>query len=837
MRATTCWTPKVSRATRALMMLELSPLLTAANAPAESIPASSSVCRSKPRPVTWRPAKSGPSRRKASGSWSITATLCPISSSRRAMAEPTRPHPITTTCTTSSRRVRGAGRRPPALSPGAKLHPAAAADRLRRPVFLRREGCAGQRRHRVSQRPYDRRVPTLSDLGQLPKRLVLGRPVRSDRAGESLLPKRLALPIFASDALSSVAYATQEILIVLTLGGVAYLYLAPWLAAGVVVLLTTVVLSYRQGGPAYPSGGGGYEGAMKNHGQFAALVVASALLTDYVLTVAVSVSSGTDNIISAFPSLNQHRVLIAVGLVALLAAANLRGLRESGKTFAVPTYLFAAGIMIMIVTGLVRQFFGTPVVAESAGYGIVPDPGHTNLTGLALIFFALRAFASGTTALTGIEAVANGVPAFKPPKSRNAAITLTLLGGLAATMFAGVTAMALLAHVKYVDPLRACDLQGFANCDTAPQRTVIAQLAAATFGGDRSIGFFYIQAATALVLILAANTAFNGFPLLGSVLAQDRFLPRQLHTRGDKLVYSNGILLLAGFACLLIFAFDADVTRLIQLYIIGVFTSFSIGQWGMVRHWHRELRTERDPQARSRIHRSQVINTVGGSLTRVVLVIIVITKFAHGAWLVLLAMPLLFGLMKAINRHYRNVATQLVPDTDARTLPSKVHAIVLASKVHKPTLRALAFARATRPDALTALTVNVDDAETRALQADWERYDIPVPLTVLESPYREITRPVLDYVKSIRRASPRELVVVFVPQYVVGHWWENVLHNQSALRLRARLQFQPGVMITTVPWQLESSIGRDEGDGRQGPAPGDLRRGLTDDQIDSVPYG
>jgi amino acid transporter len=693
----------------------------------------------------------------------------------------------------------------------------------------------------ASQRraPHDVRtiaaVPSLSDLGQLPKRLVLGRPVRSDRMGESLLPKRLALPIFASDALSSVAYATQEILIILTLGGVAYLYLAPWLAVGVVVLLITVVLSYRQVVHAYPSGGGDYEVAMKNHGQFAALVVASALLTDYVLTVAVSVSSGTDNIISAFPSLNQHRVLIAVGLVALLAAANLRGLRESGKTFAVPTYLFATGIMIMIGTGLIRQFFGTPIVAESAGYGITPDPGHTNLTGLALLFFALRAFASGTTALTGIEAVANGVPAFKPPKSRNAAITLTLLGGLAATMFAGVTAMALLAHVRYVDPLNACDLEGFANCETAPQRTVIAQLAAATFGGDGSIGFFYIQAATALVLVLAANTAFNGFPLLGSVLAQDRFLPRQLHTRGDKLVYSNGILLLAGFACLLIFAFDADVTRLIQLYIIGVFTSFSIGQWGMVRHWNREMRLERDPQVRRGMRRSQVINTVGGSLTSVVLVIIVITKFTHGAWLVLLAMPILFALMKAINRHYSNVAAQLVPDSDARMLPSKVHAIVLVSKVHKPTLRALAFARATRPDHLTALTVNVDDAETRGLQTDWERYDLPIPLTVLDSPYREITRPVVDYVKDIRRESPREIVVVFVPQYVVGHWWENVLHNQSALRLRARLQFQPGVMITTVPWQLESSVGRDaDGDG---PRPGDLRRGVTDDQVDATPYG
>src|SRR3954454_1820148 len=566
MRATTCGTPKVSRATRALMMFELSPLLTAANAPAESMPASSSVCRSKPSPVTWRPAKSAPSRRNASGSWSITATLWPASSSRRAISEPTRPQPMTTTCTAAnSPRIRVRGRRPPAHHTGREATPGAAVRPPPRPE-IPRVGCrtAGRRR-REPRRPYHRAVPSLSGLGQLPKRLVLGRPVRSDRMGESLLPKRLALPIFASDALSSVAYATQEILIILTLGGLAYLYLAPWLAAGVVVLLITVVLSYRQVVHAYPSGGGDYEVAMKNHGQFAALVVASALLTDYVLTVAVSVSSGTDNIISAFPGLNQHRVAIAIGLVAVLAAANLRGLRESGKTFAVPTYLFAAGIMIMIVTGLVRQFFGTPVVAESAGYGIVPDPGHTNLTGLALVWLALRAFASGTTALTGIEAVANGVPAFRPPKSRNAAITLTLLGGLAATMFAGVTTMALMAHVRYVDPVNACALQGFADCQTAPQRTVIAQRAAATFGGAGSVGFFYIQAATALVLVLAAITAFNGFPLLGSVLAQDRFLPRQLHTRGDKLVYSNGILLLAGFACLLIFAFKADVTRLIQL--------------------------------------------------------------------------------------------------------------------------------------------------------------------------------------------------------------------------------------------------------------------------------
>ncbi len=678
-------------------------------------------------------------------------------------------------------------------------------------------------------------VPTLSDLGQLPKRLVLGRPVRSDKAGESLLPKHLALPIFASDPLSSVAYATQEILLILTLAGTSFLFLAPWLAAAVVLLLTVVVLSYRQVVHAYPSGGGDYEVAMKNHGQFAGLVVASALLTDYVLTVAVSVSSGTDNIISAFPGLDEHRLAIAVTLIALLVAANLRGVRESGKTFAVPTYLFIGGIVVMIVTGLLRDFvLDDRVVAESAGYGIEPEAGYAQVTGLALIFFALRAFASGCTALTGVEAIANGVPAFRPPKSRNAATTLALMGGIAALMFAGVTALALLSDVKYVE--NTCDLVGFANCTTEPQRTVVAQVAAATFGGPDSIGFYYIQAATALVLILAANTAFNGFPLLGSVLAQDRFMPRQLHTRGDKLVYSNGILLLAGFAVLLLVVFDADSTKLIQMYIVGVFTSFSIGQWGMVRHWNRELRGLTDPAARRRVQRSRVINAIGGSLTTVVLVIVVVTKFAGGAWIVIAAMPLIFLLMRSINRHYSHVAAQLVPDSDARMKPSKVHAVVLVSKVHKPTLRALAFARATRPDVLTALTVNVDDADTRALQADWERYDIPVPLTVIDSPYREITRPVLDFVRDIRRSSPRELVVVFVPQYVVGHWWENLLHNQSALRLRTRLQFQPGVMITSVPWQLESSLDRGTKLDGSGPAPGDLRRGLTD-EVEQTPYG
>jgi hypothetical protein len=442
-----------------------------------------------------------------------------------------------------------------------------------------------------------------------------------------------------------------------------------------------------------------------------------------------------------------------------------------------------------------------------------------------LLFFALRAFSSGCTALTGIEAIANGVPAFRPPKSRNAATTLAMLGALAVTMFAGITALALAANVHVAE--NTCDLIGFpGNCQTDPQRTVIAQLGAAIFGGDHSVGFYYIQAASALILILAANTAFNGFPLLGSVLAQDRYLPRQLHTRGDRLVFSNGIIVLAGFAMLLIWVFDASVTRLIQLYIIGVFTSFTLGQLGMVRHWNRTLRTEQDQEKRRRIFRSRAINATGGTVTCLVLIIVLIEKFLLGAWIVVIAMPVIFWTMKSINRHYTRVAEELVPDDERGMLPSRVHAIVLVSKLHKPTLRALAYAKATRPDTLTALTVNVDDDETRALQAEWDRRSVKLPLTIVESPYREITRPVLDYVKRQRRESPRDVVAVFVPEYVVGRWWEHLLHNQSALRLKGRLLFTPGVMVTSVPWQLESS---DRAARRPERAqPGAARRGLDD---------
>ena len=655
------------------------------------------------------------------------------------------------------------------------------------------------------------------------KRLVIGRAMRSEELQETLLPKRLALPIFASDPLSSVAYATQEILLVLTLGGLAYLHFTPWIAAAVVALMTVVVLSYRQVVHAYPSGGGSYEVASTNLGPSAGLVVAASLLVDYVMTVAVSVASGVDNIISALPSLNEYRVLMAIGFVALLAAMNLRGVRESGQAFAAPTYLFIGGVLIMVATGLIRYALGDAPVAESAKYGIAPEPHDANLAGLALVMLVLRAFSSGCTALTGVEAISNGVPAFRKPKSKNAAATLAAMGIIAVVMFVGVTSLALISKVHLTDD--ACRLTGLdGNCENYTQRTVIAQVAAAVFGGEHSVGFFFIQAATALVLILAANTAFNGFPMLASILAKDRYLPHQLHNRGDRLAFSNGILALAIVAGLLLWGYKANVTSLIHLYILGVFTSFTLSQLGMVRHWNRELRTERDPLVRRRHQSARAINTLGACVTGLVLVIVLATKFLEGAWLAVLAAVVLWLMMRGIRRHYDTTSAELVVEDPHAELapPSRVLAIVLVSRVHKPTLRALAYARASHPDQLEALTVSVDKDDSADLSAAWDRYDIEVPLKVIDSPYREVTRPVVEYVRSIRRESPRDIVAIFIPEYVVGHWWENLLHNQSALWLKSRLLFTPGVMVTSVPWQLTSSARADHPVGR---APGSVRRG------------
>lgn len=661
----------------------------------------------------------------------------------------------------------------------------------------------------------------MSNLADLGKRLVLGRALRSGQLGQQLLPKRVALPVFASDPLSSVAYAPEKLLAVLAAAGAAGYAYAPLLGTSIAVVLATVVASYRLNVRAYTSGGGDFEVATTNLGTTAGLTVASALLVDYVLTVAVSVSAGAANIAAAIPLLTDHQVSAALLVVAVLAVMNLRGVRESGITFAIPTYAFVAGMLVMIAYGFVRLGLGTDLQAPSADFELRSEGGQ--LAGLAFLFLLLRAFASGSAALTGVEAIANGVPAFRQPKGHNAATTLALMGMIAVALFVGVLTLALATGVKVVEnpPL---GLVG-APADYE-QRTALAQVAFAVFSNFRP-GFYYIAVATTLILVLAANTAFNGFPVLGSILARNRYLPRQLHTRGDRLAYSNGIVMLALFAGVLIYAFDASVTRLIELYIIGVFVSFTTGQTGMVRHWTRLLASETDPAARRRMQRSRVVNGFGALVTGVVLIVVLATKFLEGAWIVVVAMAVIFAGMKGIRRHYDTVATEVTPNVDEdTTLPGRNRAIILVSQIHKPTLRALAYARATRPFSIDAVSVAVDREEAEALEAEWDSYGIQVPLTVLDSPYREITRPVLDYVRRVRRRSPRDVVTVFIPEYVLGRWWEQLLHNQSALRLKGRLLFQPGVMVTSVPWQLSSSERRR---GRPEPlAPGASRRPFGD---------
>ncbi|MFD6066220.1 APC family permease [Amycolatopsis lurida] len=666
-------------------------------------------------------------------------------------------------------------------------------------------------------------MPTFASIA---KRLLVGRPFRSDRLSHTLLPKRIALPVFASDPMSSVAYAPEEILLVLSVAGASAFVFSPWIAVLVAVVMISVVASYQQNVRAYTSGGGDYEVATVNHGPRWGLVVGSALLVDYVLTVAVSIASAAANIGSAVPFVGEHKVEFAVGAIVVLTAMNLRGVRESGTAFAIPTYAFVFGILAMIVWTVVRVFIlGEEVRAESADFTLVEESGH--LAGLGFAFLILRAFSSGSAALTGVEAISNGVPAFRKPKGRNAATTLLMMGVLAITMFLGLIMLARLTGAQVAeDP--AHQLIG------APagyeQKTLVAQLGNAVFAGFPPATWFVIFF-TGLILVLAANTAFNGFPVLGSILAQDRFLPRQLYTRGDRLVFSNGIIFLAAAAILLVVAFDAEVTRLIQLYIVGVFMSFVISQSGMIRHWNRRLRTETDPAARHRMRRSQAINAFGFSMTALVLVVILVTKFTQGAWISLAAMAAIYLLMTAIRRHYQRVGDEL-HDTDEDepiVLPSRNHAIVLVSKLHRPTRRALAYAKAVRPDVLEAITVNVDNQETNELLDRWAKQPFSIPLKVIESPYREITKPILDYVKRIRTNNPRDVVTVFIPEYVVGHWWENVLHNQSALRLKGRLLFQPGVMVTSVPWQLASSAKVRH---RLERAPGSIRRGLQTENAD-----
>ncbi|WP_229727805.1 APC family permease [Mycetocola zhadangensis] len=646
------------------------------------------------------------------------------------------------------------------------------------------------------------------------KRLLLGEPLPTAKLEGQLLSKRLALPIFASDALSSVAYAPQELLMILTLGGLAFLSFAPWVAACVVLLLLVVVASYRQLVKAYPSGGGDYEVAHKNLGERAGLVVASALLVDYVLTVAVSVASGVDNIISALPALNGWRIELAVGFVVILMAVNLRGVRESSKAFAVPTYLFIASVLLMLIVGLIRTAFGDAPVASSAAYTVEGE----DLSQAAFILLLLRAFSSGCSALTGVEAVSNGVPAFRRPKVKNAQATLVLMGGTAIVLFAGLTAVALISQVHYAED--ACHLIGFQNCETTPQPSLVAQVATAVFGAN-SVLFYVIQAATACVLLLAANTAFNGFPLLGAVLARDSYAPKSLNTRGDRLVFSNGMIVLGLAACAILVVYRANLTQLIQLYIIGVFVSFTLGQAGMVRHWMGLLRG--GCTNRSEVWRGLVVNAGGAVLTAVVLIVVTITKFTHGAWLVFVLMPVLYTLMLGVNRYYRDVETEIEVDETTAFGADGDHAIVLINKMQKPALKALDYALAARHQSIVAIHIAADEQTAQRLEQQWQEQNIRVPLIVLESPYRDFAVPIIRYIAKYRENHGPTVVTVYLPQYIVGHWWESILHNRRANRIRQQLMLVHGVTIALVPWLLDSSeliYGR-----RSRPLPGQERRG------------
>lgn len=637
------------------------------------------------------------------------------------------------------------------------------------------------------------------------KRLLVGRPVPNRALGRTLLPKRVALPVFASDALSSVGYAPDEVLVTLAVAGLVATTLSPWIGLAVVAVLLIVVASYRQTVHAYPSGGGDYEVVSTNLGPRAGLLVASALLCDYVLTVAVSVSSGTGYLAAAVPALAPYKVEIAVGIVAVLALLNLRGSRESGGAFALPTYLYMAAIGIMAVAGFVQELTGRLGQAPSAQFELVAQPGwEQGLTGLAGAFLVLRAFSSGCAALTGVEAISNGVPSFKRPKSRNAATTLLMLGGISAVMLMSVIHLAGATGVKVVeDPATGLLDRGRPLGESYHQDPVIGQIAAAVFSGFTPM-FYLVTAVTGLILVLAANTAFNGFPVLASVLGRDELLPRQLSQRGDRLAYSNGIIVLSLGAVALIVGFGASTNRLIQLYIVGVFISFTLSQVGMVRHWTRELATATEARGRAGMLRSRMVNAVGAAGTGLVLVVVLATKFTRGAWITLTFMALLYLLMHAIRRHYQRVSHEvaIVDLHDARVLPAHVHAIVLVSRLHQPTLRALTYAQSTHPTSIEAVTVETGDGAAERLLRAWEDAELPVPLTVLDSPFRDITRPIVSYVRSVRRESPRDLVVVFLPEYLVRHWWEQVLHNQTALRLKTALLFTPGVVMASVPWQL-----------------------------------
>src|SRR5882672_6608034 len=648
------------------------------------------------------------------------------------------------------------------------------------------------------------------------KRLLVGSPIRTARLAHERLTKKTALAIFASDALSSTAYATEQILLVLAAAYIAgqtnaFSYVLP-ISIAIAILLVIVAISYRQTIQAYPSGGGAFIVAKENLGTLPGLVAGASLLVDYVLTVSVSVAAGVEAITSAmvgtrFADLHNHRVWLCLFFIAFITVANLRGVREAGSLFAAPSYAFIFSFLCLIGYGLIRYYLSP---------GSIPPPNDIDLKiaegyqphPLSLLLL-LGAFANGCAALTGIEAISNGVQAFKQPESRNAATTLSWMAALLIVMFLGASVLSYFFHVH-----------------PREHETVISQIARVVFTGPLGWFYYVVQATTAAILILAANTSFAGFPRLSSLLARDRYLPRQLANLGDRLVFSNGIILLAAFSGLLVWAFRGDTSRLIPLYAVGVFLSFTLSQAGMVVHWWREgksIQAARDAakgpstnqsasgsplnlvaiERKSHWRKSLVVNGLGAIATCVVLIIFIATKFVHGAWVVVALIPLLVLMFLKIHRHYVDVAQQLSTEGLAPLRPFDHEVVVPISGIHRGVIAALQYAKSIAPHHVTAVYVNLDDEATRRLREKWDQWGSGVNLVVVASPYRSLARPIFNYVDRVRRGSPNVLITVVLPEFVPAKWWQNLLHNQNTLFLKGALLFKKGVVVTNVPYHLE----------------------------------
>lgn len=608
------------------------------------------------------------------------------------------------------------------------------------------------------------------------KRLLVGRPIPTTEQEHQRIPKRTALAVFSSDAISSTAYATEEILFVTALGASSLALgldtLVP-IAIGVATLLTIVVFSYRQTIFAYPNGGASYVVSRENLGVNPSLVAGASLLVDYILTVAVSISAGVAAIISIpeFESLASHRVLLGIGLIVLITLANLRGIKESGALFALPTYLYIVTLSSLVLYGLYRVF-----IADDIGT-VDPEAFDGAIKGGSLsLFLVLKGFSSGAVALTGIEAIADGVPVFRRPEAKNAARTLITMAGILGTLFFGVSLLASRLHPY-----------------PSEEQTVLAQMGELVFHNDAL--FFVLQVATALILTLAANTAYADFPRLSSIIARDGFLPRQLANRGDRLVFSNGVIFLAAAAAALLVAFGGVTNALIPLYAVGVFTSFTLSQSGMVRHHQKH----REPGWK----RSAVINGVGACATLVVLLIVAVTKFRDGAWLPVVVIPGIILLFKGIKRHYTSVEQSLHVEPGFRPRRMNHTVVVLVGRVHRGVLDALAYAKSLNPTHLLAVSVVTDEEEQQRIEDQWREFDLDIQLETVYSPYRELTRPILRFVDEIEARYDNEIVTVLIPEFVVSHWWQHVLHNQSALILKGRLLFRKGIVVTSVPYHTE----------------------------------